>query len=130
MYNLGGSPATPLTDVAFNAGNFSSVGGSWTVAAGDVDTFQFTRLDRFIHLDIDLNGGTIAGNPSELLITLPASLTVPNTSICFLVIDPEGNPSGGFAVINQGTAVLRLRPLAGNWTNGVVPQALEISFSL
>lgn len=124
---LGG--ASPVhVEVTPTAGLFTSTGGTWTVAPADVATFEYLRLGSLIHFDVDLTGGTIAGNPSELLIQIP--FTVPQTTTGFLVIDPTGNPSGGMVIIQQNTNQFRLRPLAGNWTNGVTPLAFEITFSL
>lgn len=123
-----GVPVPVTTAIPFNAGSFSAVGGTWTITAADVQTFEITRIDNFVHIDLVTTAGTIAGNPSELLVTIP--VTVPATSVSFLVIDPLGNPTGGFTIININTNQLRLRPLSGTWGNGVTPLALEISFSL
>lgn len=120
---------TSVVNIPFNAANFNASGlGTWTVVAANITTFQSIRQDRLLHIDFFANAGTIAGNPAFLLLTIP--FTDPDTTTCFCVIDPSGNPSGAMGILLGGTNVIKLQPLAGNWGNGVTPLSFEITISV
>jgi hypothetical protein len=124
-HNVGGVTAVNVA-IPFSAAGFSANGGTWTVAAADVTNYEYTKIGSFYHLDLFMNGGTIAGNPANLILALP--FTSRTTNCGFLVIDPTGNPQSGFLSITAGAAVARLFTISGGpWGNGVTPLSLEIS---
>lgn len=126
-FTIGGL-SDSVVNIPFSASNFNATGGgTWTLVSANVSTFQAIRVGHLVHIDFFANAGTIAGNPAQLLLTLP--FTDPDTTTCFAVIDPLGNPSGAMGILPGGSNVLRLQPLAGNWGNGVTPLSFEITIS-
>lgn len=124
-----GSPQDTVYPITYSASLFGATGGgTWTVLPADVHTMQYWQFGRFVHLDVDLNGGLIAGLPPSLTLKLP--FIAPSDNGGSLVIDPAGNPRSGFTAIAGGTNVMQLFPVSGNWTNGVTPLTFEISIIL
>jgi hypothetical protein len=66
-----------FTTPAFNAGDFTAVGGgsAWTVAAANVSAFQYSRSGRRMFFSFRVSGTTVAGTPNELNILLPGNVT-------------------------------------------------------
>lgn len=124
-----GGLSDSTVNIPFSASNFNATGGgTWTLIAANQTTFQYIQVGSLIHLDFFANAGTIAGNPPKLLLTIP--FTVTNTSTCFAIIDPLGNPAGAMGVLAAGSNQVALQPLTGNWGNGVTPLSFEITFSI
>jgi hypothetical protein len=57
--------------VPYNAANFGSNAGSWTVPSGSVSTYAYSLDGRTLSVSWFLNPTTIAGSPTILTLTLP-----------------------------------------------------------
>jgi hypothetical protein len=114
--------------MVYDPGLFSAGGGgSWTVLPADVHTMQYWQFGRFVHIDIDLNGGTVVGNPPFLGLRIPPDISPTTDSGGFLVITPATNPRPGFVSLAAASSIIQLFPISGNWTNGVTPLTFEVS---
>jgi hypothetical protein len=124
-YQFGGGI---VVNIPFNASDFSSDIGSWTLAPSDLQTAQYWQNGRFIHLDLDVSGGTIAGTPNFLTYRMPFTAITDSTG--FMILFPHANPQPGFVVLSAGSNILQLFRTGGAWQNGIVPLSLEVSIIL
>ena len=105
------------TTPTFSAGDFAALGGgnSWTVASGDVVTYQYMRTgDKTMTLDFYLNATTIGGTPETLTIAIPNGYIADKNSfgsLCFL-IDNGGTPEAGTCSIAAAGTVVLIKMLA------------------
>lgn len=67
----------PWTTPTFNAGNFTgSASMTWTVEAGDVQTYSYMIIDKTMLLTIAINTSTVGGTADYALkVAIPASKT-------------------------------------------------------
>lgn len=90
---------TPLTgevgnwiNVPFAAGNYTSVGGSWTVGSGDQLNLQYILIGRVCIINIVLDATTVGAGASELRITVPIT---PAKNVALLAILYDNSASVG-----------------------------------
>lgn len=107
------------TTPAFDAGNFTVTGGgSWTVDAGDVETFAYIIIGKTMTVAWSINTSDVGATASSLQITIPASKTSTKRIWGYLrYTDNGGTAAVGHARVNASGTVIQLFPLAlGNWT--------------
>jgi len=102
-----GSVLGAWTTPAFDAGDFTANGSmTWTVAAGDVDTFAYTINNKMMTVVFNLVTTTVGGTPStNLLIKIPASKTATKTVSNPVAIrdnDVVGGREVGIAQVTAG----------------------------
>lgn len=66
-----------VVNVPYNAGDYTGSGSLvWTVASGDVTDFSYCFLnDKYVNLNIRVEGTDISGTGTTLTIALPAAIT-------------------------------------------------------
>lgn len=104
----------------FAAGDFTGNGSmTWTVAAGDVTSYQFCLIGRRMIVNFAIVTSTVGGTPNtELRIKIPLGLSAVKPAVAVIrIIDNGGAPAGGY-VLASGTNLLCYRDLSGtaNWT--------------
>lgn len=108
------------TSVTFNAGNFTASGSmTWTVASGDVNTFDYVEIGKTMIVSCVLSTTTVGGTPSTALkITIPNGRTAGNLSSGPVIGLNNGSQFNGFWQVNGGTVIdLYVDATAGtNWT--------------
>jgi hypothetical protein len=128
-------PMGEWTTVAFSAGNFTANGSmTWTVASGDVTTFQYRIVGKSLLITFYLTGGTVGGSVNnELRIAIPGGFTV-NQSV---VVPVRALNNGVYGVTlclaAAGATVLTFYPniaAAGNWTAGTVNMQGQIEVEI
>jgi hypothetical protein len=91
-------PMGDWTQIPYAATNFSTVGGgtSWGVDAGDVLTQRYSLIGQTLHYIVVLTNTDVTGTPTELLIKLPASLSVGAyfAAVCLVNQAGGGNTPG------------------------------------
>lgn len=66
------TPMGEWIQVAYDAGNFSSVGGgTWTVGSGDQLAFMYTLIGKTMLLIVSLDATSISGTVTRAVITIP-----------------------------------------------------------
>ena len=115
-------PIGEWTDVAFTAGDFTSVGGgsSWTLQSGDVTTFAYAQVGKTVSLSLQLSTTTIAGTPSQLLVLLPGSMVSARdmeTQAFYADTNTGERIPCRMFVGAGGTHVQFFRNDGGNWAN-------------
>ncbi len=111
--------ATPA-DVPFNAANFTSSAGSWTVEAADVATNQLISFGNNVFLWIfRINTTTVVSTPTKLSIALPFGKVAAKTCYQPVLLNPTSLPTeGGIAEIIAGTSVVNLQRYNADWVAG------------
>lgn len=98
-----------FTTPAFNAGDFTAVGGgnTWTVIAANVSAFQYARSGRRMLVNFRVSDTTVAGAPTELNVLLPGGVTAAEDAENTIRIQ---NGAAGYAHcrVSAGRNVLRL----------------------
>jgi hypothetical protein len=61
--------------IPFNAANFTSDSGTWTVAAGNVSNLGYLVIGKLMLLGFSISGTTVAGAPVFLRIKLPTGFS-------------------------------------------------------
>jgi len=101
-------PAVAWTTPAYNGGNFTASGAmTWTVAAGDVVTYQYTILNKMMYVNFYLLTTSIGGTPNTaLFIAVPASKTITKSTSLLCAISNNGTPVvGQIALVAGGTTI-------------------------
>jgi hypothetical protein len=71
--------ADQWADIAFNAGNFTTDTGTWTVASGDVTTLAYQLDGNKMTVSFDLRTTSVASSPTQLRIALPNGRIIART---------------------------------------------------
>ena len=134
IYGGGGAGSPIPTDVPFNAGDFTSDVGTWTVDPADVFNYTWINYGGRVHtLIIQLNQTSVTGTPAELRVALPGGLL----NRKFLETTGYCNNNGGAnedmkaTISGPGGTFVRLSRLsAAAWTASVNLTAarVEITF--
>jgi hypothetical protein len=110
------------TQVAYNAGDFSANGAmTFTVAAGDLADFAYTKNGRTMTVSIRIEGATIAGTPdSTLIIQIPGGFTATRTVFTSCLIRNNAVYGHGHFLVAGGTTEMRVQiATLANWTAAV-----------
>ena len=118
-----------FTTPAFNAGEFTAVGGGngWTVASANVSAFQYARAGRRMLFSFRVADTTVVGAPMELNVLLPANVTAAEDAENTIRILNGGAAGYAHCRVSANRNVLRLFAGAGEnvaWTTraGVLGQ--------
>lgn len=98
------------TSVAFNAANFTSVGGgtAWTVIAANQVTYAYTVIGKTLIVVFSITGTNVTGTPTELGIAIPGGFTVAKTALVPFRVFDAGTGKFGIAEADAGTTKIRL----------------------
>jgi hypothetical protein len=64
----------------YNAGNFTTNTGTWTVDAADVMDLSYMLIGKTLFLQFSLQQTSVTGSPNQLRIVLPESMSAPSLS--------------------------------------------------
>lgn len=64
------------TNQAYDAGDFTASGGTWTVASGNVITNKYKVVGKIMHWIVRLDSTTTSGTPSTLEVLVPGGHTI------------------------------------------------------
>lgn len=106
------------TTPTFAAGDFTSDVGSWTVAAGDVQTFAYTIMNKVMIVSFNILNSTVATTPNLLKILIPASKTSTKAMrTCCQILD-NGTQAAAVAYVEAGSTFINIQRLnAANFAN-------------
>jgi hypothetical protein len=74
-------PALPLgvwTSVAFNSGDYTGGGGTWTVSSGNVKYYRYQVIGKTMFLTATFDSTTVGAGLTELRLAMPGGYTVAN----------------------------------------------------
>jgi len=81
--------------ITFSAGDFTTSGGTWTVQAGDISTYDYQQIGKVLFLRILLDGtSTSAGMGNQLRVAMPDSFTIAEKSSYIVYSEEPGGGSG------------------------------------
>lgn len=115
--------STPLgewQDVAFNAANFTSNAGTWTVAGAGVTVNRYTLVGKTVFWTIQINAATLAGAGIYLLIACPVTMTIAHPVHCAFATDGAGTHTPAFIVGLSGGSLAIRQQSAAAWANGAL----------
>jgi hypothetical protein len=123
------------TTPAFSAGNFSATGTTtWTVDAGDVETFAYQRHGKTMVVSLVLTSTAIGGtnNATELLtVKIPEGCTAAKKMVAPCLVVNSGNTVGFIeAVASSDTLVIAKDVVASAWAAGVAHIYGQITFEV
>lgn len=108
------------TSVSFNAGDFTCLtAGTWTVASGDVSMFKYKLIGKTMWVNVILQTTTVArsgGNPTHLLIKIPASKTAAANYTTTAWLSDNGTVTNGL-IQTSGTNIFISRFDSAQWAN-------------
>ncbi len=122
-----------FTTPTFSALNFTSPTGAWTLASGDVTTYEYQVVGTTMTVNFRLVTTTVTGTPAALLIAIPGGYTsAARASGVFI-----GNSNGGafftseMEVTSGGTTIVLYPALngIGTWAAGTDNTNVRGSFS-
>ena len=108
-----GNAITDVITVPYSAGNFTSNAGSWDVAAGDVNNYQYQRVGNQMVLEVALSGINVTGTVSELYLKVPAGVTIGTSTRTFSTYSDNGTPVVVLVRAVSGETNVRITKLAG-----------------
>ncbi len=105
------------TTPTFADGDFLAVGGgnTWTLAAGDVDAYQYMRTgDKTMTVNFYLSSTTVGGTPTTLTIAIPNSYVAADSALasCYLV-DNGGTAETGVCKVDAAGTVIEIEQIDG-----------------
>lgn len=104
------------TTPGFNAGDFTGGGGTWTVASGDVTTYEYVVLGKMMFVNFQIYTTTVSGTTNALSIAIPASkVATHETEIPVTIIDNGSNTTGRAIVSASGTTIVVKRTNDANF---------------
>lgn len=107
-------------DVPYAAGNFTaSGGGTWTVDAGDVGTYNYQIDGNKMTVAFEIATTDVGGAPGELRIAVPAGRTIARSTRTVIHVLDAGVVGLGLCVAIAGNQHLTLfvNPAGVAWTN-------------
>ena len=114
--------------VAYNAANFTSSSGTWTVAEADQATYAYMLIGSTMFLDCYINATDVATTPTALKIAVPGGFTIAKTKVVPIYIVNAGTPEVGRCLAQVGTTVIDANRIAGStWTDCTALCYLRIS---
>lgn len=94
---------------AFNAGDFTSSSGSWTVGGGDVGKFSYYLRGRTLSVAFTIDVTTVAGGPTQLFIKTPGGFTnAPGALYGACWLSDNGAPTIGRVTAVSGDTRLQI----------------------
>lgn len=106
---------------AFSAGDFTSEIGSWTVAAGDVLSYQYQIINKTMTVNFSIQTSSVAGSPTQLRIKIPeGKLGLTRTSGVFGYWDNQigtGGVGQSTVLLNNNFIILSKDITSTAWTN-------------
>jgi len=72
---------TPWTTVPYSAANFTAVGGTWTVDAGDVNTYGYVLTGKTMTVAFHVSTTSVAGPATQLVVTIPGGFRSAGTAV-------------------------------------------------
>ena len=118
-FNVNSYSAGTWTTPAFSAGDFTASGSmTWTVAAGDVITYEYTIINKMMTVNFYINTSTVGGTPNnELQIKIPASkVATSRVRVPYTVTDNGTTRTSMCEVLVSGTVISLYADLAiSNW---------------
>jgi hypothetical protein len=118
-------------DIPFNAALFAAAaGGTWTVTAGQVNSFVYLLRGKTLTLALQIGTSTLTGTALTLNVTLPAGFTVARTTTGNAFLAVAGVYENGIteAVASAATLVSVYRSTVSNFAAGTV--RLEFTLAL
>jgi hypothetical protein len=115
---LTGLVATAFTTPSFNAGDYTATESqTWTVAEADVVTNKYLVIGKMMIWEFFIDTTTVGGTPSYgLLLKVPGSKTITNTSYIPVRVSDNGTPSNGTAyLVASATTVRIMKSDESNW---------------
>lgn len=102
-----GPVMVPWTPVAFSAGNFTTDAGTWTVGSGDQLVYGYKIMDDMMFVAFTLNATTVATNPTQLRIAVPASKTAKSRADGIASVNDNGTGEVACSclILNSGTYI-------------------------
>ena len=114
--HLHAEPTGVWTTVSFTAGDFTSTGGSWTVAAGDVASFEYLVLGKLMLISWNLATTTVGAGASQLLIKIPGGKTANKRADVPCFLTDNGTVYHGQALVQSGqTNIIIIRRDGANF---------------
>lgn len=114
-----GDPPLPvMTDVAFNAANFTGNGSLvWTLTDPDQVVFAYTLLGRIMTVYLVLDATSVSGSGFALQIKIPGGKTASRNLYGPIAIVDNGTYSTGLAQVVAGTTIYIYKDISGtNWS--------------
>src|SRR5690606_17792274 len=71
--------ADQWVDMPFDAGNFTTDTGTWTVAEADQNTYAYQIDGNKMTVSFDIRTSTVASSPTQLRIAVPGGRTIART---------------------------------------------------
>jgi hypothetical protein len=114
------SDATEWTTPTFAAGDFTgNASMTWTVAAGDVTTYHYTKIGKRMTVNWVIKTSTVGGTPSTLLqILIPGGFTSAREEYGLMLYrDNGGSRTAGVAFVDASNTKIFCQKLdSTNWT--------------
>ena len=100
---------------AFDAATYDAAGSTtWTVAAGDVESFEYKLIERTMTVSFRIVTSSVSDSSStELRITIPAGKKVSRPMANAVWISDNGTAEIGVAVVEIGETFIRINRMAG-----------------
>lgn len=101
--------------VPYNAGDFTATAGTWTVDAGDVNTFAYYVQGKSVTVNLFISTTSVSANPTGLLVALPHGFTAANATRQISAMINNGTGTTGFLDFGSGsmTVIRACRDTAG-----------------
>lgn len=110
-------------DVPYNAGNFTSDTGTWTVAAGDHATFKYSIFGKMMWVQFHLVFTSLSGAGVALQIAIPGGVTTVNDEVG--VGHAQGTTTEFCVVVVVGTVLQIMRAGSTTWPDSVNLQTIR-----
>ena len=106
------------TTPTFSAGNFTgNASMTWTVASGDVLTYEYTIMDKIMTVIFRIVTSTVGGTPdTDLQIAIPASKTAAKAALNPILANDNGSQAIAYAGVTASASVIFIQKVgAGAW---------------
>lgn len=115
------SDVVAFTTPTYAAGNFTGDSAmTWTVASGDVLTYEYTLIGKMMTLNFALAATTVGGTPSSYLqLAIPASKVAYGYGVgVAVVVDNGGTAAMSNCRTTPGATVIQVlkTPAGANWS--------------
>jgi len=123
------------TTPAFNAGDFTAGGTqTWTVAAGDVSTFEYTLVGKKMTVVFVIQTSTVGGTPDpDLRLAVPGGFTAAKRALNDILCLDNGTFTLGFyQILADNTYISFTKQSLANWAAATDNSAVfgEITFEV
>lgn len=120
--------AGAFINVAFNAGDFVSQTGTWTVGSTDVGTFAYQQNGSVLTVALNIADSDLDTLSAELRIALPNSFVVKRTMLNVAIINDSGgaNYEVGRWRVGSNETYMGFRQMNGtNWPTGTGTHGIQ-----